>query len=243
MRLLLTLCLAALAATPARAETALVAVATNFRPVAEALAVDFQAASGHEISVSAAATAKLAAQIEAGAPFDAFLSADTVTPARLAAAGHADATTSFTYATGRLVLWSADPAADLSDPVAALRAATHVAIANPDLAPYGKAAVETIDFMQVQDVLDKTVTGENIGQTQTLVASGAANVGFVAASGLVDADGASWPVPADHHAPIHQDAILLAHGKDNAAARAFLDYLRSDAARPVIERFGYVAGE
>jgi molybdate transport system substrate-binding protein len=242
MRLLPVLVLL-LAATATRAETALIAVATNFRPVAEVLAADFKVASGHEIAVTAAATAKLAAQVEAGAPFDAFLSADTATPERLAAAGHADATTGFTYATGQLVLWSSDPAADLSDPVAALRAATHVAIANPDLAPYGKAAMETIDFMQVQDVLDMVVTGENIGQTQTLVASGAADLGFVAASGLVDAGGASWPVPADHHAPIRQDAILLTHGKDNAAARAFLDYLRSGAARPVIERFGYVAGE
>lgn len=242
MRLIPALALL-VAATAANADTAIVAVATNFRPVAEVLAGDFRAATGHDIALTAGATAKLAAQVEAGAPFDAFLSADAATPARLAGAGLADAATRFTYATGQLVLWSADPAADLSDPVAALRAATHVAIANPDLAPYGKAAMETIDFMRVQDVLGKAVTGENIGQTQTLVASGAADLGFVAASGLADAGGTSWPVQADHHAPIRQDAILLTHGAENAAARGFLDYLRSDAARAVIGRFGYASTE
>lgn len=232
-----------LAATAARAETALVAVATNFRPVAEVLAADFAAASGHAVTLTSGATAKLAAQIESGAPFDAFLSADSATPARLAAAGRADAATAFTYATGRLVLWSADAATDLADPAAALRAAGHVAIANPDLAPYGKAAVQTMAFMGLSDLEARIVTGENIGQAQTLVATGAADLGFVAASGLTEAGGAAWPVPADHHDPIRQDAILLARGADNAAARAFLDYLRSDMARPVIERFGYASGQ
>jgi molybdate transport system substrate-binding protein len=232
----------ALAATAARAESALVAVATNFRPVAEVLAADFKAASGHEITLTAGATAKLAAQIGAGAPFDAFLAADTATPARLAEAGLAEAATVFTYATGRLVLWSADPALDLSDPAAALAAARHVAIANPDLAPYGRAAMQAIDFMGLSDLSDRLVTGENIGQAQVLVATGAADLGFVAASGLVDPGGAAWPVPEGHHDPIRQDAVLLAHGRDNAAAAAFLAYLRSDAARRVIERFGYAAG-
>jgi len=232
-----------LAASAAQAESALVAVATNFRPVAEVLAADFATTSGHAIKLTAGATAKLAAQIEAGAPFDAFLSADTATPKRLAATGHGVATTEFTYATGQLVLWSAGPGADLSDPAAALRGATHLAIANPELAPYGKAAVQTLDFMGLSDLSVKVVMGENIGQAQTLVATGAADLGFVAASGLTEAGGAAWPVPADHHDPIRQDAILLAHGADNAAAQAFLDYLRSDAARPVIERFGYTSGE
>ena len=231
-----------LTAVPALAEDALVAVATNFRPVAEALAVAYAVESGDTIEISAGATAKLAQQIGAGAPFDAFLSADTATPSRLAEAGQADAASQFTYATGRLALWTATGGADLSDPAAALRAARHVAIANPEVAPYGKAAMQVIGHMDVSGIETRLVTGENIGQAQTLVASGAAEIGFVAASGLVGAGGTSWLVPQEDHDPIRQDAILLTHGAGNSAAVGFLAYLKSDLARPVIESFGYTAG-
>ncbi len=238
MRLLLSALLLALA-VQARAETAFVAVATNFRPVVDALAEGFAAETGHRIEVSAAATGKLAAQIEAGAPFDVFLAADAATPERLVTEGVADGDTRFTYAVGQLVLWSADPALDLRDPVAALRAARHVAVANPAIAPYGKAAEQTLAFLNLSDISDRLVTGENIGQTYALVASRAAELGFVAGSAVTDGSGASWIVPADHHDPIRQDAVLLAHGAGNPAATAFLDYLRSAAAAPVIARFGY----
>ncbi len=221
----------------ARADTVLVAVATNFRPVAEALAEGFAAETGHRAEISAAATGKLAAQIAAGAPFDVFLAADAATPERLVREGFADGGSIFTYAVGRLVLWSADPGLDLGDPAAALRAARHVAIANPDIAPYGKAAAQTIAFMHLQDISDRLVTGENIGQAYALVASRAAELGFVAASAVTD--GRGWTVPADHHDPIRQDAVLLTHGAGNPAATAFLAYLRSDAAIAVIGRFGY----
>lgn len=238
MRLLLSVLLLALA-VQARAETARVAVATNFRPVVEALAEGFAAATGHRIEVSAAATGKLAAQIAAGAPFDVFLAADAATPERLVAEGVADGDSRLTYAVGQLVLWSADPALDLSDPVAALRAARHVAIANPKIAPYGKAAMQTIAFLNIPDISARLVTGENIGQTYALVASRAAELGFVAGSAVIDGGGAGWIVPADHHDPIRQEAVLLTHGVGNPAARAFLAYLRSAAAAPVIARFGY----
>ena len=238
MRLLLS-ALFLVVAVPALAETALVAVATNFRPVVEALSESFEAATGHRIEVSAAATGKLAAQISAGAPFDVFLAADEATPERLVAAGFADGASRFTYAVGQLVLWSADPELDLGDPAAALRAARHVAIANPEIAPYGKAAMQSIAFMRLSDISDKLVTGENIGQAYALVASRAAELGFVAGSAVTDGTGAGWTVPADHHDPIRQDAVLLTHGEGNRAATAFLDYLRSDAAAAVIARFGY----
>lgn len=230
--------------TLASADTALVAVATNFVKPAERLATDYKAASGHEISISGGATGKLYAQISEGAPYDAFLSADAKTPEKLVTDG-TGVGQPFAYATGTLVLWSADPSFDLSDPKAALTAARHVAMANPELAPYGKAAAETLDTLGMRDaVADKTVTGENIGQTQTMVASHAAEIGFVAASGLVGVAeaGARWDVPAEMHGPITQGAVLLKHGEDNRAAQGFLDYLKSDAAKAVIQDFGYRTG-
>lgn len=241
MRLVLPFALCLFAAA-AQAETALVAVATNFRPAAEVLIEVFNAETGHQITLTAGATGKLAAQIANGAPFDAFLSADADTPERLAADGRALADTTFTYATGALLLWSADSARDLSDPVAALKASRHVAIANPALAPYGKAAMQTIEKMGLSDHLSgRIVTAENIGQAHTLVASGAAELGFVAATAET-ATGAGWRVPPGFHDPIRQDAILLNHGTGNAAARAFLDWLHGDAARTIINEFGYEAG-
>ena len=233
--------LALLAPVSARAESTTLAVATNFAPLAEKLAADFAAASGHEITITAGATGKLYAQISAGAPFDAFLSADQKTAEKLVADGLALADSRFTYATGQLALWSADPARDLSDPKAALLAASHIAIANPDLAPYGKAAMETIESLGLSDqISDRIVTGENIGQAQSMVASGAAALGFVASSALAGkTEGASWPVPADLHAPIRQDAVLLTRGADNAAATGFLAYLVTPDVRQKIAAAGY----
>lgn len=157
------------------------------------------------------------------------------------AGGFADGASRFTYAVGQLVLWSANPALDLSDPAAALRKARHVAIANPDIAPYGRSAVQSIAFMWLSDISDRLVTAENIGQAYALVASGAAELGFVAGSAVTggagkNGAGKGWTVPADHHDPIRQDAILLTHGEGNPAATACLDYLRSDAAAAVIAR-------
>lgn len=241
MRLILTLILGLFAAS-ARAETALVAVATNFRPAAEALAEAFTTETGHEITLTAGATGKLAAQIMNGAPFDLFLSADAQTPGRLAERGHALAETQITYAVGGLLLWSADPTRDVSDAPAALADARHIAVANPDLAPYGKAAMQAIEKMGLFRVVsDKIVTGENIGQAHALIASGAADLGFIAAAAQ-PATGAVWPVPPSFHDPIRQDAILLEHGAKNLAANAFLRWLQGDRASTIIREFGYGPG-
>lgn len=223
------------------AETARIAVATNFVATAEDLARAYGDESGHQIDLIAGATGKLYAQIAAGAPFDAFLSADRSTPAKLMDDGAALADTGFTYAIGRLALWSADPARDLRDPLAALATARHVALANPDLAPYGQAAVETMRALGLPPDLDgRLVIGENIGQAQTMVATGAADLGFVAASGLgAEASGNHWLVPDELHSPLEQDAVLLSHGATNAAARGFLDYLQGEPARRVIAQAGY----
>ena len=235
--------LAALAVLPlaAQAETARIAVATNFAPTAEQLAAAYSAASGDTVEITGGATGKLYAQIKAGAPFEAFLSADSATAEKLATEGFALPESRFTYATGQLALWSADAATDLSDPAAALKAARHVAIANPDLAPYGKAAVETLTALGLPADLDgHLVMGENVGQTQTMVASGAADLGFVAASALVGkTEGVAWAVPGDMHTPLTQDAILLTSGKDNTAAQGFLAYLAQPEAKVAIAAAGY----
>lgn len=241
-RLLLATLLIALLPVGAMAESATIAVASNFATTAEKLADSYMAASGDELSIVSGASGKLFAQITSGAPFDAFLSADQKTPLKLIEAGLGLPDSRFTYARGVLALWTVRPNADLSDPKAALLVARHIAVANPDLAPYGKAAKETIERLGLSAVLaDQIVTGENIGQAQTMVASGAADLGFVAAPGLADRAGSYWIVPADMHSPLLQDAVLLARGKDNTAATGFLAYLRSPAARATIANAGYVA--
>ena len=238
LRRLVTL-LALLLPTAALAETALVAVAANFATTVSRLAGDYAAASGDTVEVTTGSTGKLYAQIAAGAPFDAMLSADEATPERLAGEGHG---TPVPYANGLLALWvpgalpGADPARTLAG-----GAVRHVAIANPDLAPYGRAAVAAIGAMGLGTVLqDRIVIGENVGQAHAMVASGAAEAGFVAASALDGAaKGLVWIVAPNLYPPIRQDAILLSHGKGNAAAEGFLAYLVSPAARRTIAAAGY----
>lgn len=230
----------------ALADEALIAVATNFAGAAEALAAEFHKETGHSIVASAGATGKLYAQIAEGAPFALLLSADAGTPEKIAAEGLGAPASRFTYAVGRLALYSADPAAIGDDPKAALEAPAtlHIAIANPDLAPYGVAAREAMQAMGVWDAVQpKIVMGENIGQAFSMVETGAAEMGFVAASALsapgTGPRGARWDVPPEMFTPIRQDAILLAQGEGNAAATAFLDFLKGDKAKAIIAAHGY----
>lgn len=234
----------------ARAETALAAVAANFAETAEALVPLFREATGHDLTLTTGSTGKLYAQIGAGAPFDLLLSADAATPARLLAEGNAVEGSDFTYAVGRLTLWSTDPdriegngRAALEDPD--LR---FLAIANPDLAPYGVAAREALQSLELWEALQpKIVMGQNIGQTNSMVVTGAAELGFVALSAVLSPrtaiKGSRWDVPQALFNPIRQDAVLLDPGADNAAARAFLVFLRSPEAAAVIDRFGYGAAD
>ena len=242
MRLLL-ICAVLLLCQPVRADTARIAVATNFARLAETLAHGFNQATGHDVVIIAGATGKLFAQISAGAPFDAFLSADEATSLELVNNNLADPESRFTYAIGALVLWSPDPDKPIVSPVFALNEARYIAIANPLLAPYGKAAMQSIAKLELTGVLGtKIVMGENIGQTFTMVQSGAADLGFVAASSLSDADmpaGSFWPVPQTYHDPIRQDAVLLIRAMGNRAAIGFLDYLRTPAIREAIRAAGY----
>jgi len=233
------------AAAAAPAQT-LVAVAANFAEVVERLKPGFEAATGHRLRATTGSTGKLYAQIIAGAPFDVLLSADTATPARLENEGAAVAGSRFTYAVGRLALWSARPGMVAADGRATLQAGNfrHLAMANPDLAPYGVAAREVLQATGTWQALQRRlVMGQNIGQTHSMVATGAAEVGFVALSAVqrpgVAPIGSAWTVPQALYTPLRQDAVLLRHGAANPAARAWLDYLRTPAARQLIQAHGY----
>lgn len=225
----------------ARAGEVRVAVASNFVRPLEHLAEGFAASSGHTLKVSSGATGKFYAQIVAGAPFEVLLAADDETPRRLVAAGRAVEGSAFTYASGRLVLWSATPG--LVDAEAAVLGSgrfAHLAIANPKVAPYGAAAMQVLQARGLAAALaPKLVTGESIAQAYQFVATGNAELGFVARSQVMSAGGSQWHVPAALHDPIRQDAVLLEPGKGNPAAAALLAYLKGEPARRVIESFGY----
>jgi molybdate transport system substrate-binding protein len=246
LRFTLSLAVALGLALPVHAEEALVAVAANFASAAEAISAQFEKDSGHTLKLTTGATGKLYAQIAEGAPFAVLLSADAKTPKKLEDEGLAVAGSRSTYAIGGLSLWSADAARIGTDPKAALTDAgtLFIAIANPEVAPYGMAAKEAMQAMGVWDsVQPRIVMGENIGQTFSMVESGAAQVGFVATSALAAPDapakGSRYDIPQDMFAPIRQDAVLLTAGAGNAAAVAFMDYLKSDAARAIIKSYGY----
>lgn len=230
----------------ARADTALIAVAANFAEVIQRLEAGFEAQSAHAITVTSGSTGQLYAQIRAGAPYDVLLAADQERPERLEQEGLAVPGTRFTYASGRLVLWSRDPGRVGADGAATLRAADfrRLAIANPELAPYGAAALQTLRALGVYEALaERLVRGENIAQAHALVATGNAELGLLALSSVArpnsPAEGSSWEVPATLYDPIRQDAILLTRAEDNSAARDVLAYLRRPEVRELIRSFGY----
>jgi len=222
-----------------------VAVAANFAQPLAALATVFQKETGHTVSFAAASTAKLYAQIRHGAPFEVLLSADAETPARLEAEGLGVLGSRFTYATGALVLWSPEAAVvDAEGKILHQPGTGKVAIANPKLAPYGRAAQEALTALGRYDALKpRFVMGENIGQTFQFVASGNAAMGLVATAQVMQAGklkgGSAWQVPKNLYAPIRQDAILLKTAADNAAARALMRFLREPTARSIIQFYGY----
>ena len=222
-----------------------VAVAANFVAPLRQIGAEFMRHSGHTLQVTPGATGKLYAQIVNGAPFEVFLAADSATPARLEREGQASAGSRFTYAVGRLVLWSAQPGLiDAAGEVLQRGNFRRLALANPKTAPYGAAALEVLQARGLYASLqEKFVYGENIAQTQQFVASGNAELGFVALSQVWQdgrlTSGSAWQVPPGLHAPLRQDVVLLKRGEHSTAARAFLDYLKSDAARQVITAYGY----
>ncbi|MCG8381262.1 MAG: molybdate ABC transporter substrate-binding protein [Gammaproteobacteria bacterium] len=231
--------------TPASGEPMNIAAASNFMAPLKAIMTDFEAHSGHKARVSFGSSGKLYAQITHGAPFDVFLSADQKTPMSLEAQGLAVKSSRFTYALGRLALWSTH--ASYRNKLREILITGHyqtLAIANPKLAPYGEAALQTLASLGIsKDHISRLVQGENITQTFQFIHSGNANLGFIALSQAVSfkesAHGALWIIPGEYYSPIQQDVVLLKRGQPNPAARAFLAYLKSQPARAVIESFGY----
>jgi len=231
--------------TLAQADELQVAVAANFTAPMQQIASQFEKDTGHKLVLSFGATGKFYAQISNGAPFEVLLAADDETPARLEKDGSGIAGSRFTYAVGKLVLWSALPdLVDAKGEVLKTGSFKHLALANPKTAPYGAAAVETMSKLGLlADLQARFVQGENISQTQQFISTGNAELGFVALSQVYKdgkiSSGSAWLVPAYLHEPIRQDVVLLAKGKDKPAAGALLAYLKGDKARAVIKTFGY----
>lgn len=233
------------AACTAHAGDVQIAVAANFTAPAKLLAAAFEQDSGHRAQLAFGGTGKFYAQIRNGAPFEVLLAADDTTPAKLETEGTAVAGSRYTYATGRLALWSARPGyVDGKGEVLRKGSFRHLAIANPKLAPYGAAAVEVLAALKRLDAVQpRFVQGENIAQAHQFVASGNAELGFIALSQVMKdgriSDGSAWIVPADLHKPIRQDAVLLNKGRGRPAAEAWLGFLKSDKAKTIIKSFGY----
>lgn len=229
----------------ASADDVQVAVAANFTAPMQALAAGFEKDTGHKLVASYGATGQFYSQIKNGAPFQVFLAADDSTPAKLESEGETVAGSRFTYAIGSLVLWSAKAGyVDDKGEVLKRNAFKHLAIANPKTAPYGLAATQVMEKMGLTDaVKPKLVEGQSITQALQFVSTGNAELGFVALSQVYKdgkvTSGSAWLVPAGLHEPIKQDAVILNKGKDSAAARALVDYLRGDKAAAVIKSYGY----
>ena len=222
-----------------------VAVASNFTAPMKAIVQAFERDTGHRAILSFGATGQFYAQIKNGAPFAVLMAADDETPARLEREGVAVPGNRFTYATGKILLWSKK--ADLVDTNGEILKTgkfDKLALANPKLAPYGAAAMQVLEKLNLTKQLGpKLVEASNIGQTFQFVSSGNAALGFVALSQVFEngklKEGSGWVVPSNLYSPIKQDAVLLTSGKANVAAQALLQYLRSDKAKAIIVSFGY----
>ena len=237
--LLLSLC------SSAQADEVQVAVAANFTGPMQAISALFERDTGHKARLTFGATGKFYAQITNGAPFEVLLSADDATPARMIKEGHAQPGTTFTYALGKLALWSTHPKLiDNQGAVLHKGGFKHIAVANPKTAPYGAAAHQAIEKLGLADTLKPLIVqGENIAQTHQFVFSGTAELGFVAYAQIIKngqiAQGSGWLVPSHLYQPIRQDAVLLNKGKGKPAALALLNYLKGEEAQAVIRSFGY----
>lgn len=220
------------------------AVAANFSPPFREIAIEFEATTGHNVRVASGSSGNFYSQIKNGAPFDVFFSADAERPKLLEDEGLGIKGTRFTYAIGRLVLWS--PSTDLIKGEEVLRSKhfKRLAIANPKTAPYGLAAMQAMQKLELwESIQPKIVMGENLGQTMGFIESGNADLGFVALSQVLDpkikGKGSLWDIPSNLHEPIKQDVIVLARAKDNQAAKALMEFIGSPQAKKIIERYGY----
>lgn len=244
-RFALTAVFGLLTLNSAWADEVQVAVAANFTAPIQAIAKDFEKDTGHKLVASFGATGQFYAQIKNGAPFEVFLSADDSTPEKLENEGETVKGSRFTYAIGTLALWS--PKAGYVDDkgeVLKKNDYKHLSIANPKAAPYGLAATQVLAKLNLTEATKgKLVEGQNITQAFQFVSTGNAELGFVALSQIYKdgkvSNGSAWIVPANLHDPIKQDAVILNKGKDNAAAKALVDYLKGPKAAEVIKSYGY----
>ncbi|WP_240009629.1 molybdate ABC transporter substrate-binding protein [Marinomonas algicola] len=227
------------------AESALIAVATNFTPTMKSIVDAFHQDTKHNLRVSFAASGKLYAQIKNGAPFDLFMSADQAIPKRLIEEGNALEGSQVTYAEGKLVLWSLkEELIDNQGDILFSARFNKLALANPKLAPYGLAATEVLDHLNLtQDTYSRWVQGENIGQAYQFVRSGNADIGFIALSQIQfnqhTLEGSYWHVPESLYTPIKQDLVVLNKGEHNQAINDFLQYLASPKIQTLIQGYGY----
>ena len=244
LRIFTTILLLVISFSP-YAATTLVAVAANFSKPMSEIAIEFEKVTGHSAKLSLGSSGKFVSQIENGGPFDVLLSADETGPQKLTQEGYAVLNSQFTYALGKLVLWSATPDyVDAQGKVLSTGNFNHIAIADPKLAPYGTAAMEVLKIQGLQTKLQPImVMGENIAQTYQFVSTANAELGFVALSQIIDngniSKGSAWTIPNTYYSPIKQGAVLLKLGANNPAALALLDYLKSAPALAIIEKYGY----
>jgi len=223
------------------AATTNVAVAANFTDAAKEISEAFAQKTGHEAILSFGATGQFYTQIANGAPFEILLAADNKRPTLSVSEGYGVDGSVFTYAIGQLVLYTIQDDQDLNANYLQAGNFNKLAIANPETAPYGLAAVETMNSLNLYDDLkDKIIQGQSIGQTYQFVETGNAEVGFVALGQVAQTDrGSRWIVPADLYTPIEQEAVLLIKGQDNPAATEFLEFLKTDTAKKIIKKYGY----
>jgi molybdate transport system substrate-binding protein len=219
-----------------------VAVAANFTDPAKEIAAAFKAKTGHEAVLSFGSSGQFYTQIKQHAPFQIFLSADSERPKKLVDDGLGVADSRFTYAIGKLVLWSRNPDLVKGEETLKSNAFSKMSLSNPVAAPYGAAAIETMKSLGLYDTLrPKFVEGANITQAFQFVDTGNAELGFVALSQIVGNDtGSRWLVPQNLYEPIRQDAVLLNKGAANEAATAFMAFLKGPEAQAIIEKYGYV---
>ena len=229
----------------ANADDVQVAVAANFAGALGEISKGFEQQTGHRLVITSGATGKFYAQIKAGAPFEVFLSADSATPLKLEEEGLTVTGSRFTYAIGRLVLWSQKPNyVDREGRILKAGSFDHLSLANPKTAPYGAAALEILKKNGLEATLaPKLVQGENISQAHQFVVSGNAQLGFVALSQVFRdgqlTSGSAWFIPDGEYNPIRQDVVLLKNGASNPAAKALLAYLKSPFALKVMASLGY----
>jgi molybdate transport system substrate-binding protein len=245
LRLTLGIALVALVGNNASAAQTNVAVAANFTDAAKEIAAAFKQKTGHEAVLSFGSSGQFYSQITQDAPFQIFLSADDERPKKLVDDGLGVANSLFTYAIGKLVLWSRTPNFVKGEETLKSGSFTKLSIANPTAAPYGVAAVETLKALKLYDaLLPKIVQGNTIAQAFQFIDTGNAELGFIALSQIVgNTSGSRWLVPQGHYTQIRQDAVLLKKGASNEAAVSFIAFLKGPEARAVIEKYGYVLGE